>query len=66
MAGIIGYDRVHGEVIEALGAGKFPGLEKLITRKIGLNEVVEKGIKALITEKDTQSELRFSLCSSKF
>ena len=55
-AGIIGYDRVHGEVIEALATGKFQGLEKLITRKIGLDEVVEKGIKALIAEKDTQSE----------
>lgn len=54
--GIIGYDRVHGEVVEALGQGKFTGLEKFITRKIGLNDVVDKGIVALDNEKDTQSK----------
>lgn len=56
LSGIIGYDRVHGEVVQALGEGKFQGLEKLITRKISLKDVVEKGIKALMAEKDTQSK----------
>ena len=52
---MIGYDRVHSEMLEAVGAGKFVGLEKLITRKIGLEDVVEKGIKALMEDKE-QSE----------
>lgn len=56
LLGIIGYDRVHGEVVQALAEGKFQGLEKLITRKISLQDVVEKGIKALMAEKDTQSK----------
>ena len=42
--------------MEAVAAGKFQGLEKLVTRKIDLEDLVENGIKALITEKDTQSK----------
>lgn len=57
LTGIIGYDRVHQEVVDALREGKFEGLEKLITRKISLDEVVEKGIKALMAEKDTQIKI---------
>lgn len=64
--GIIGYDRVHQEVVDALAEGKFKGLEKLITRKIPLEEVVEKGIKALMTEKDTQSESKLSAPACHF
>lgn len=45
--------------MEAVAAGKFQGLEKLVTKKIGLEDLVENGIKALIAEKDTQSELCF-------
>ena len=47
--GIFGYDRVHAEVVEAAGQGKFPNLEDLITSRVALEDVVEKGIKALIT-----------------
>ncbi|THG99717.1 hypothetical protein EW026_g2703 [Hermanssonia centrifuga] len=57
ITGILGYDRCHEELLEAVAAGKFQGLEKLITRKIGLEDLVEKGIKALITEKDTQIKI---------
>lgn len=53
----LGYHQVHAEVIRLLSEGRFPGLEKYITRKIGLEDVVEKGIKSLLTEKDTQSKL---------
>ena len=51
----IGYDKVDAEVIKLLAEGNFPGIEKFITRKIGFEDVVEKGIKALVAEKDTQS-----------
>ncbi|KAJ3554046.1 hypothetical protein NM688_g3309 [Phlebia brevispora] len=57
ISGILGYDRVHAELLEAIAAGKFQGLEKLITRKIALDDVVEKGIKALLKEKDTQIKI---------
>lgn len=42
--------------MEAVGAGKFQGLEKLITKKIDLEHVVKEGILSLVNEKDTQSE----------
>ena len=42
--------------MEAVAAGKFQGLEKLVTKKIDLKDLVEDGIKALITEKDKQSK----------
>lgn len=54
--GILGYDRAHGELLEAVGAGKFQGLEKLITKKIELEDVVNEGIVSLLNEKDTQGE----------
>ena len=43
----------HVELLEAFGQGRFSGtnLEDLITRKIGLEDLVEKGIKGLIYEK---------------
>ncbi len=53
----IGYDKVHPEVIQLLSEGKLPGLEKFVTRKIGFEDVLEKGIKALLREKDIQSTL---------
>nr|VWP01421.1 Aspartyl proteinase [Ganoderma boninense] len=52
--GALAYNRVHGEMLEAVAAGKFDGLENLITRRITLEELVEKGIKALMYEKDEQ------------
>ena len=53
--GMLGYDRVHGELMDAVAAGKFLGLEKLVTKKIGIADVVEEGIFSLLKEKDTQS-----------
>ncbi len=39
-------------MLEAVAAGKFNGLETMITRRITLEDFVEKGMKALIYEKD--------------
>ncbi|KAI0704212.1 alcohol dehydrogenase GroES domain protein [Cerioporus squamosus] len=50
--GIMAYDRDHREMLDAVAEGKFKGLENLITRRIGLEDFVEKGIHALIHEKD--------------
>ncbi|KAL6304648.1 alcohol dehydrogenase GroES domain protein [Sparassis latifolia] len=50
----VGCDRVHNDLIRAVADGKLTGLEALITRKIAFEDVVEKGILALIHEKDTQ------------
>nr|VWO99721.1 F-box and WD domain protein [Ganoderma boninense] len=54
--GVIAYDRVHEEMLKAVAAGKFGGLENLITRRITLEDFVEKGLKALISEKDEHGE----------
>ncbi|KAG6907319.1 hypothetical protein DXG01_009438 [Tephrocybe rancida] len=48
------YDRVHPELLEAIGSGKIPGLEDLITSKISIDDVVEKGFHALLNNKDAQ------------
>ena len=52
----MGYTGVHPELIEAVAAGKIPGLEEMITRKIGLEDVVKDGIMALLNDKDSQGE----------
>ncbi|KDQ56719.1 hypothetical protein JAAARDRAFT_179362 [Jaapia argillacea MUCL 33604] len=52
--GIISYDRVHPEVIQAVASGKLGSFEDIITSKIAIEDVVEKGFKALIEEKDRQ------------
>ena len=51
--GSIAYAGDHPELLEAMGQGRFAGsnLEDLITRKIALEDLVEKGIKGLIHEK---------------
>ena len=41
-------------MLEAVADGKFDGIEKLITRRISLEDFVEKGINALIHERDEQ------------
>lgn len=56
VVGIVGYDHIHEEVLKLLGEGKFPNIEKLITRKIKLDDVVEDGLKRLISEKDRQGQ----------
>ncbi|OCH91175.1 alcohol dehydrogenase GroES domain protein [Obba rivulosa] len=54
----IGYEsRVFPDLLRAVGEGKLDGIEALVTRKIALEEVVEKGIKALLHEKDTQIKI---------
>ena len=42
----------HHELLQAVGRGSFVGLENLITRKIGLEDLVDKGIKGLLYEMD--------------
>ena len=44
-------------MLEAVAAKKFKGIEKLITRKIAIEDLVEKGIMALLYEKDKQSNV---------
>ena len=58
--GILGYEDVHEQVIEALSSGKITGLDTLITRKIPFEDVVEKGIKALLQEKDAHGQYHAS------
>lgn len=41
-------------MLAAVGAGKIPGIEDLITRKIAIEDLVEKGFEALLNEKETQ------------
>jgi hypothetical protein len=43
-------------MLEAVAAGKFRGIEKLITRKIAIEDLVEKGIMALLHEKDRHGQ----------
>jgi len=54
--GILGYDRVHAELIEIIAAGKITGIEELITSKIAIEDVVEHGFLALL-KKDTQVKI---------
>jgi threonine dehydrogenase-like Zn-dependent dehydrogenase len=53
LTGTICYDNDHPEVIAAVAAGKIPGIEEFISRRIALDDVVEKGFKALVQEKDS-------------
>jgi len=46
------YNGIHPEMLEAAAAGKFKGIEEFITRKIAIEDLVEKGIMALLLEKD--------------
>ncbi|KAJ8522415.1 hypothetical protein ONZ45_g1002 [Pleurotus djamor] len=57
LTGIMCYDRVHTELIEAVSAGKMPNIEDLITSKISLEDVVGKGFEALMKEKDKQVKI---------
>ena len=49
-------------MLEAVAAGKFNGIEKLITRKIPIEDLVEKGIMALLHEKDKHGQKILNLC----
>lgn len=52
--GTAAYDRVHPELLEAIAAGTIPGLEELITSKIAIDDVVEKGFRVLLEDKGAQ------------
>jgi len=45
------------EVVDAFVEGKFPGLEKLVTSRIILEDTVEKGFKQLLINKDNQTKI---------
>src|SRR5690554_2249787 len=47
--GIIGYRNIFPEVIALINSGRLP-VEKLITSVISLDEIVEKGFKALVSD----------------
>ncbi|KAF8961445.1 chaperonin 10-like protein [Flammula alnicola] len=57
VTGTIAYSGIHPEVLEAVAAGKIPGIEDLITRKIAIEDVVEQGIMALLHQKDKQGKM---------
>ena len=44
-------------VIQAISEGKLPMCEKMITKRIGLKDVVEEGFKALVKDKDNQVKI---------
>lgn len=45
------------EVIDAIASGKMDKVHKMITKRIGLDEVVEEGFKALVKDKDRQVKI---------
>jgi len=57
LTGSAAYDREHPELLEALSAGKINGIQDLITSKIALKDVVEKGFRTLLAEKDSQVKI---------
>ncbi|KAI0357736.1 NAD(P)-binding protein [Trametes cingulata] len=62
LTSVLAYDRVHADMLHAIAEGKFnvDGLASLITRRISLQDVVDKGIKALIHEKDEHVKILVS------
>lgn len=50
-AGTICYENDHPDVIAAVASGKISGLDDFVSRRISLDDVVEKGFEALIKEK---------------
>jgi threonine dehydrogenase-like Zn-dependent dehydrogenase len=54
--GSIAYDGIHPEVLIAVAARKIAGIEGLITSKIGIEDIVEKGFQALLNDKDSQGK----------
>ncbi|KAF5384211.1 hypothetical protein D9615_003458 [Tricholomella constricta] len=57
LTGIAAYDRVHPKLLEAIAEGKITGLEDLITGKIALENVVEKGFRALLDNRDAHVKI---------
>ncbi|KAI0366539.1 L-threonine 3-dehydrogenase [Pilatotrama ljubarskyi] len=56
LANSITYSGEHAEVIQAIADGKFDNLESLITRRVALEDFLEKGLGALMNEKDQHGE----------
>ncbi len=54
--GAMAYNNAYPEVIEAIAQGYIQGIEDLITDKIQIEEVVEKGFLALLNRGDMHSE----------
>ena len=48
----MGYADDHPDMLDALAQGRFGDLSSLITRRIPLEDFVDKGINALLHEKD--------------
>ncbi|KAL4798742.1 chaperonin 10-like protein [Aspergillus venezuelensis] len=49
----LAYDEVDfGETVDAFVSGRFKGVEKMITRRLDLDDIVEKGFKELIKPND--------------
>ncbi|KAF9477659.1 alcohol dehydrogenase GroES domain protein [Pholiota conissans] len=57
VTGTLAYTGIHPELIAAIAAGKITGIEELITKKISIDDVVEKGILSLLNEKETQVKI---------
>ncbi|KAG6820501.1 hypothetical protein H0H93_016308 [Arthromyces matolae] len=53
------YDRVHAELLEAVGSGRLTGLEDLITKKIALTHVIEEGFNTLLHNRDEHAQARY-------
>ncbi|KAF8635722.1 hypothetical protein AX15_000339 [Amanita polypyramis BW_CC] len=53
LTGTICYENDHTDVIAAVALGKISGFEDFISRRVALDEVVEKGFEALLKEKDS-------------
>ncbi|KAI0357735.1 L-threonine 3-dehydrogenase [Trametes cingulata] len=52
LANSVTYSGEHAEVIQAVADGRFDNLESLITRRVALEDFLEKGLGALMNEKD--------------
>lgn len=50
------YNNAHPVVIEAISRGEIQGIEELITDKIEIEDVVEKGFLALLDRGDGHSK----------
>ena len=55
-------NRDYAEMLQAVADGKITGLDVLITRRIPFEDFIEKGINALINEKDEHGSSSLSIC----
>jgi threonine dehydrogenase-like Zn-dependent dehydrogenase len=59
--GSAGYDpEDFREVIEELSQGRFPGIERTITRRIPVDDAVTRGFDALVQEMDKHVKILIS------